>query len=560
MEYGDGEVWDGSLDGEVLEFRNKRKVGLHVTIALVVSVFSILLIAVTFFLELLSRKSSSIMPGLIGGMSVIPIMGIWFAIWQLRQPVRILLYEQGLTVEWLVRSKELSWKDIGEFELKEVDFLWHGWMGFFAGKKKVSKECLVLFGRDRRKIAEIGGEMEGFDVLVKEIHSRSSQAQGESTFDVDKQTSQQVDSQKKKRIAMFFVGLFLVAMGVGFGITESVGEHNRRLLEKEGQVVEAVVSRHYKYNITPRIEYTFTDSDGRTYSENVMVESMYWESLEENGTVPIKYLPANPKNHRLAEGQVESMRVPFGLALVGSLVMTGLGVVCIGMYFFRISDIKFEDGRFIIVRTDEVKLSPAAAGLAEDVQEIDMDGYVTPLDIEEDVSLAEDIPSETSVISSSRELPGGLKAIGVLNIVFGGIGVIWNGVRMVLVFFLMTEPITFGENIQLTGNMALALGAHGFSMVMSLLFVISGIGILGFNNWGCIVATIGASGKLLLGLTEIVSTCLSDIEIGDSEQQYIFGLARGFIIFWVVLTMIYPAIAVVILQRKSTREVFRQMR
>ena len=97
-------------------------------------------------------------------------------------------------------------------------------------------------------------------------------------------------------------------------------------------------------------------------------------------------------------------------------------------------------------------------------------------------------------------------------------------------------------------------------MVMSLLFVISGIGILGFNNWGCIVATIGASGKLLLGLTEIVSTCLSDIEIGDSEQQYIFGLARGFIIFWVVLTMIYPAIAVVILQRKSTREVFRQMR
>jgi hypothetical protein len=548
------------LEDGVLEFRSTRKIALQVTLALAGSLLTIVMMGVFFFLTvLLNNPKPGMMPGLIGGMGVVPVMGISFSIYMLKRPVRVILEPQGLTIEWLVGRKSFSWDDIARIEPGEVSGLWQNWMGSLSSKKNVPKECLRLFDRDGRKVAEFDNDIESFAELSREIYSRSSISQGVSTFDMEEHTARQIKKQKKNRLAMIFIGLFMVTGGIAFGITTFVGEHNKRQLEEHGQIVQAIVSRHFIYNITPRIEYTFTAADGQTYSKDVIVERDYWEGLEENGAVDVKYLPSNPKRSRLVFGQVEINELPFSLGVVMSLFLTGLGLFCTGMYFLGISDIKFEDGKFRIVRIGQIEQSAVTAALTETIDDTQPGREPTSEDIEvePDIPYAVSMPAETLTADESR-LPAGLKAIGILNIVFGGIGVLWNGFRIILVCLLGSVPIRPFEGVEFTGDLFWAIASHSIGILIGLLLLISGCGILAFRNWGRILAMVSALGKIVHGTTGLILMYMGDFEMPDSEKQFVFNTTRIFIVFCILLTMIYPVLLLVLLQRRSIREVFRE--
>jgi hypothetical protein len=540
--------------GEILEFRNSQKVGLHVLMALGASFFMIIIITLNLFIMFLSNKQSIFTPGLIGGLSVIPIMGIAAAIFLLKSPVRVVLDDAGLTLEWLIRRKTILWNEIFEIQIKETDGS-VTWWGSFAGKKDQPKERLLLFDRNGRKFAEIPANVKPFDVLIREIHKRTSAVQGVSTFNIDKQTSLEKSARSKKRRLLLVAGVPLAALGIAFGIMACMTEHDKRLLEKDGRIIEAAVDRRYIYNITPRLQYSFTTPDGLSFSNNVMVEREYWDQIENNQTVSVKYLPAKPANNHLVSGQINSSDFPLPLSIVMSLFITILSIACIIMYFLRISDIKFENGRFKIIRENQIELSPAVSSLAQ-TSGSPSAAYVSQY--QEPVPLPV-ILEQPTVVSHLKKLPAGLKAIGILNIVFGSMGVLWNASRFFIAYVIAFQAIEIAQNIELKINPAWILMGHGFAVLVALAFVLSGIVILLFHNWGRILAIICACVKLILGSVEIVSTLFFSDEITNPEQRFVASVATAFYIFFVLLTMVYPVIVLVILRRSSTREVFRSI-
>jgi hypothetical protein len=556
MDQSNARQFDNGRKAEPLEFRNSRKIGLDVTLALVASAVALVIIAVSFFLMLLSDKHSPMMPGIIGGMCVIPIMGISFAVSLLKKPVRVLLYDDGLAIEWLMSSRKVSWHEVNEIELRLAGFA-ENWFGSLTGKKNAGARRLVLLDANARTIAQIGSDMENFQSLARQINTRSSAARQTSTFDVAGQTSRKLKSKRRQRVLLFFIGLFLSSIGIGVAIMSLHDYRSAQLLRDKGVTVEASINRHYKYNITPRIEYSFTAPDGQTYKKDVMVERGYWETLEQAQTVPVKYLPDNPENNKLVTGQIESISVPPALAVVLSLLVTGMGILCLAMYFLRISDIKFKDGKFEIVRTDDAELPSVEAILAGHDETLPDDVPLMKDDSEDSQPAHPVIVEESQPGSTGHATPAGLKAVAVLNIIFGGAGVVWNAGRFILAILFTSGVVPLPDNYQVPEGISWVYFSHALAMLVSLLLAISGVGILSLRNWGRIVALFAAYGKLFLGALEIVLIAISTPELADNEQKFVFGVTRAFYIFWLVLAMVYPAVLVYLLQRSSTRRIFR---
>ena len=136
-------------------------------------------------------------------------------------------------------------------------------------------------------------------------------------------------------------------------------------------------------------------------------------------------------------------------------------------------------------------------------------------------------------------------------------GAVWNIGRLILAHLLASNAIAGAENIELQPNLTWVSVGHGIATLISILLVISGIGILSFLNWGRILAIIAASAKFILGTIEIISVSLSPTEAVGTEQRFTTNVVKVFYVFCVLLTMIYPVIVLVLLQRRSTRELFK---
>jgi hypothetical protein len=307
------------------------------------------------------------------------------------------------------------------------------------------------------------------------------------------------------------------------------------------------------------MEYSFAAPDGKKYSKNVMVDRKYWDAVENNKTVPVKYLPANPRNNKLSSGQVEDTEMPLPVIIVMSVIVGGIGLLSVCMYFLKIADIKIENGRLRIIRENQVELSPTTTALLDAAGSAYTAQQSKPQVPESSPAVtAAATQSETYGISPHRVLPGGLKAIGILNIAFGGLGTIWNLGRLLLAYTLTSNQVSIAENVELEINLAWVLIGHGIASLIAVLLVISGIAILMFLNWGRILALIAASVKLLLGAIEIISVSLSPIETADTEQQFIAHIVKVFYVFFIILIMVYPVIILVLLRRRSTRELFKR--
>ena len=155
----------------MIEFKNPQKIILPLVISLATSIITIIIIMVFFFLVLLSSDSNALMPGILGGMSVLPIFGLSFAFYLLRSPVSIVVTDSGLTVEWLIRQKTFSWNMISRLELKGPG-IFHNWASSMKNKSEPASETLVIFGRNSKKLVEIGDNIENFSVLMEQIRQR----------------------------------------------------------------------------------------------------------------------------------------------------------------------------------------------------------------------------------------------------------------------------------------------------------------------------------------------------------------------------------------------------
>lgn len=542
----------------MIEFRNPQKIVLPVIISLVASIIAIIMIIVTFFLGLLSSGSDPLMPGILGGISVLPVLGLSFAFYLLRSPVRIVVTDSGLTLEWLIRQKTFSWNMISGLELKEPG-VFQNWVSSMKGKSKTASEMLVIFDPKGKKLFEIGDNIENFSVLTEQIRQRSSDASGKATFNVREQIQKKIHRQNKKRILLLVVGIIFAGISITLLVISIVASHNKKLLKTEGRIIKATITRHYIYNVTPRLEYSFTTEGGETFSKNVMINRPYWETLEENGTVPVRYLPSNPKKNTLAFDDANDSDLPPVIAVPVCLVVCFMGCTCIVMYFLKITDLKIENGRFKVVRVGDVESKFVSETLEHEGGTADpSENLNPPLAIPiEPVMVYE---SETEEIEISA-LPKGLKVIGVLNIIFGGLGFLWNVMKILLAVVLINNPDLLVFNIALPEKMLLIFLQHFFAAMLALLLTVSGVWILLWKNWARILAVVVVIGQLVVGVKDVMVVLFS-VKSGTEglapDQAFILKVITGFYTFLVILTMVYPAVVLILLQRRSTREIFRR--
>ncbi|NIU25986.1 DUF3592 domain-containing protein [candidate division KSB1 bacterium] len=445
-------------------------------------------------------------------------------------------------------------------ELKEPG-VFHNWVSSMKGKSETASEILVIFDPNGKKLFEIGDNIENFSVLMEQIRQRSSDASGKTTFNAREQIQKKIHRQNKNRILLLVLGIIFAGISITLLVVSIVASHNKQLLKTEGRIIEAAVTRHYIYNVTPRLEYSFTTEGGETFSKNVMVNKAYWETLEENGTVPVRYLPSNPKINTLAFDDANDSDIPLVIAVPLCLVVCFFGGTCIVMYFLKITDLKFENGRFKVLRVGDVESKFVSEALEHGGETADPS---------EKLNLPEAIPvkpvmvyeTETEEIQISS-LPKGLKAIGVLNIVFGGLGFLWNVMKILLAVIFINNPDLLVFNIALPEKMLLIFLQHLFAAVLALLLIVSGVGILLWKNWARILAVVVVIGQLVVGLKDVMVVLFS-VKSGTEglapDQVFILKVITGFYTFLVILTMVYPAVVLLLLQRRSTREVFRRFK
>lgn len=550
-----GEAGEGAAERE---FRNPHNIAGRVILSLGAGVLFLLLLGIHFFLMLLSpnTKGSAMLPAVSSGLGVMAIFGIGYAIYLLRCPKRVITGTEGMRVEWLIKQGYWRWEEIAEVRDNKVTVLG----GFFGGGRKASteREVLEIYDRRGKLLAKLTDELEDFGKLAEQIREYSSQAQGHSTYDAAAEAQRkEVRTRKSLRWAGVF-GLFLMMLSLALGIAFYQELKVNQMLEREGERIQAKVLRHYIYNVTPRLEYEYTDGQGNRYQEDVMMNRRSWDLLGEQPTVEIIYVPSEPEHSRLVEGQEEeSLNLPPALQIVLVAAAFGFGAILLGCWRLGISDIKIEGGKIRIVRIGQV-LQEAGLVAAESANTWPASGVGPEAAAASRKTTA---AKETAMVNMKpRELPGGLQAIAILNGIFGGLGVLVNITRLFLLLVLVLmgrETIAMGP-VQVVIDTGLGAFANGIVLLLAGGLMISVFGLWRRKNWGRWMALWASAGLILAAVIEIIIIVQGMGNIEGLNEQERFGVQIGMAaaIFVKLLVMAYPVVVLVVLGRRSAKEIF----
>jgi len=280
-----------------------------------------------------ATSSTSTQPGLIGGLSVIPIMLISRGIFMLRNVRHITLDRSGLTLESPLSFKQIPWNQIQRIAKKT--------RSNFMGQ---SHETLILHGPDGKEVGEIRDTIDGFAELIQQIEYRLAAASGTRVVAEEEAPLE----PKKARRRGILMGSFFTVFALGM-IALTVVSLNDLIHEKkyatESVATQATIVRRYMLKVTPYIEFEFTDSAGQTHRREVMMQKEAWEQLANSKTVPIEYLRSDPSWNRAAGEDRVTFDSFLPMGIIGFLLF-GAGAVFSFMGF----DLNNKGGKFQLTR------------------------------------------------------------------------------------------------------------------------------------------------------------------------------------------------------------------
>lgn len=543
-------------------FVNKRKIGRTAAVVFGVSILNLVIQVFLVLSHLLAPPSSGdwYVPGLAGGMITASIFGFLYGVLLLKSPIRACLDAEGIRIEWLVSRKRLSWAQIAELRRKKSSAPFGAPAGGGWGKQE-TKDILILCDERGKTLAEVDSALSDFPELVAEIEARSSAARGASTYDRDAQQARQLRSQKRSARLLAVAGGFFLVVGLGGGIFTWVDHQKERRLATEGVVTDATVARHYMYNVTPHLEYEFTDEQDRAFKRDAVMEPGAWDALEGQQTVAVRYLPADPDRSHLLIGEEESFTPPFFLMMAGTGLMTVLGALAWVAYFSGIADVKVERGKVRLVRVGQLddSLEPdAAAPKARAIASPPPFPPPTPI-----VPRPAEPAFLLGVEPPSRSLPPGIKAVAILNIVFGLGGMLLNAARFAFSAWVVDQGgiVNVGDDYVFEVGPDVIQWArveHVVCFGLALLLGCSAIGLFRARSWGRTLALAAVCGQLLIGIVAIVGIFRGGISVEGLPPEHrvpaYVGLAGA--MFLSLLGMAYPTVVLVVLCRRSARELF----
>jgi hypothetical protein len=280
-----------------------------------------------------ARPGHDMMPGMLGGASVLGFGLLARGLFLLRTTARVVVDDSWVHLESAFARRSVGWGEIARIECDKRSPALGG----------ETLRVVRLIGTSGKRLAEISETIGDFEFLANEITQRSTAARGQATFDAQADEKRRVTRDAKKiEWVSFFFGLATLGMGATLwaGINEEM--HLRRYAS-EGKRVEAKIVRRYMYRVTPRLEFSFRDEAGKEHTRDTMMyQGPAWDALEGKKTVPVEYLKSDPSWNRLLEG--EDAETKFGGKF---LLVSGGGFLVFGFLFLVTLlgfDLKMENG------------------------------------------------------------------------------------------------------------------------------------------------------------------------------------------------------------------------
>ncbi len=296
----------------------------------------VFLIAIAFMTVALfaSPKSSSTQPGIIGGLSVFPIMLISRGLFAMRNITRVIIDKNGIAMESPISFKTISWTQIARIQKKD--------RSSFMGD---SHQTLVLLDAKGKELAQIRDTIDRFLDLTQQTEMRSTTTAGAPPIESEEDL---VDVKKARRRAKFvgsllaLLTLFMIA-GTVVGLWLLTRE---RQFARESLPATGTILGHYMNGQTHYVEVEFTDPAGHTHRTLRAMELGPWEELAVAKRAPIVYMRSNPAHFRLAKGEEDLHSSYLWLIFLGASVLFGAGA------FFTLLgyDLKTRGGAFQITR------------------------------------------------------------------------------------------------------------------------------------------------------------------------------------------------------------------
>lgn len=532
---------------DTLVFRNNKNVGLHATL-LIVGGGVFLLLGVVWFMMLLITPANSrtgMMPGLIGGLAVVPILLLGRAWIMLSQPARVVLDDAGITIEGRVSSKRLAWAKIADLKRsKQCQFMQN---------KKL--ETLDLLNEKGKSLAQLSEEIEAFETLAELIEARSTAARGAPTRDLGRETERKAKEERRNRWLLVVIGGLMTSL-FAFVMWMAIDDYTtEQKLDQYAVHTEAAIDRHYLYNGTPRIEYTLTDPSGQTFTRNITMERGAWDELIDMPTVAVEYLADAPDRSRPTIGMVSEIQYPNTLLIPVGVIGTLACAFALVVGVVGVKSVSRENGKFRFKRFGEVEAADIGHGV---IVAHPNDDQAPPTTAYDAPSTFEEPPATHAPIHATPRY--GLLAIGILNIALGLIGTLWHSLRLLALAVFGGRIIEMeAGTIEVPIIDALFVVDTGTGAILSLLLGVSAIGILRHKHWGRICALIASVGKLLFILVSlIVMIVMFPTEmVGEGAEHgdaYLAGWLGGTI--YHLIMGIYPLIVLVVLGRRGAREAF----
>ena len=134
-----------------------------------------------------------------------------------------------------------------------------------------------------------------------------------------------------------------------------------------------------------------------------------------------------------------------------------------------------------------------------------------------------------------------LKIFGILNIIFGSLGLVGGG----LIFILLTQSQYTEEYTTL-----LQIGSC-FYLILSVIQIACGIGLLKEKNWG----RTGSLGYAFLSILNSIGSTIGNIMLA---KGFTAGLIMIFSCIGLVIGVIYPVCILIFLTRPNVVEALRE--
>jgi len=165
-------------------------------------------------------------------------------------------------------------------------------------------------------------------------------------------------------------------------------------------------------------------------------------------------------------------------------------------------------------------------------------------------------PNPYTVVHDAPKPPS-IKVFGILNIVFGALGLICGGVGS-LFFILATQSSEFAYEFEKAlsaqytqGYMTLIQFTSCFGVILSLILLVCGTGLLRGQNWG----RTGSLGYAVLSILYSIASTIGNIMLA---KGFTAGLIMIFSCIGLVIGVIYPVCILIFLTRPNVVEALRE--